>query len=44
MVRGRTVVRDGALVEAGHVGEHVARERSPYAVPAGEFPMRRQPS
>jgi dihydropyrimidinase len=33
IVRGRTVVRDGALVAGDRrVGEHVARERSPYAV------------
>jgi dihydropyrimidinase len=33
MVRGRVVVRDAALVGEEPVGEHVSRERSPYAVP-----------
>ncbi|HEY1246160.1 MAG TPA: hypothetical protein VGF29_15145 [Hyphomicrobiaceae bacterium] len=31
IVRGR-VVRDWALAGEGRIGEHVARERSPYAV------------
>ena len=35
MVRGRTVVRDGVLVDGQRAGEHVARERSPYAAPKG---------
>jgi dihydropyrimidinase len=35
MVRGRTVVRDGALVGEGRVGEHVGRGRSGYAVAGG---------
>jgi dihydropyrimidinase len=30
LVRGVTVVRDGALVAAGKTGQHVARNRSPY--------------
>jgi hypothetical protein len=34
-VRGRTVVRDGALVGDQRTGQHVARERSPYAAAAG---------
>src|SRR5262245_7294521 len=33
IVRGRVVVRDGALATDGRIGAHVARERSPYAVP-----------
>ena len=33
MVRGRTVVRDGALVGDQRAGEHISRERSPYAAP-----------
>jgi dihydropyrimidinase len=36
IVRGRCVVRDGKLVGALSHGEHLARERSPYAVPAGK--------
>jgi len=37
IVRGRTVVRDGALVGEGCVGEHVGRGRSGYAVPKGRL-------
>jgi hypothetical protein len=33
MVRGRVVVRDGALAAEARIGEHVARNRSPYASP-----------
>ena len=33
IVRGRTVVRDGALVADRRTGEHVARERSRFAAP-----------
>lgn len=33
LVRGRTVVRDGTLVAGSCAGEHIARERSPYAAP-----------
>jgi dihydropyrimidinase len=35
IVRGKTVVRDGALVGSRSAGQHVSRERSPYAAPAG---------
>jgi dihydropyrimidinase len=35
IVRGKTVVRDGALVGSPKAGQHVSRERSPYAAPAG---------
>ena len=35
IVRGETVVRDGALVGSRSAGQHVSRERSPYAAPAG---------
>jgi dihydropyrimidinase len=41
IVRGRTVVRDGALVGEVCVGEHVARERSPYAIPRRDSPLTR---
>jgi hypothetical protein len=34
MVRGRVVVRDSALAGESRIGEHVARQRSPYAVPS----------
>jgi dihydropyrimidinase len=34
MVRGRFVVRDGALVGLKGAGSYVAREKSPYAAPA----------
>lgn len=36
IVRGACVVRDGRLVGALTHGQHLARERSPYAVPAGQ--------
>src|SRR4249920_94327 len=35
IVRGETVVRDGALVGPRSAGRHIARDRSPYATPAG---------
>jgi dihydropyrimidinase len=35
IVRGEIVVRDGALVGSRSAGQHVSRERSPYAAPAG---------
>jgi dihydropyrimidinase len=35
IVRGETVVRDGGLVGSRSAGQHVSRERSPYAAPAG---------
>jgi dihydropyrimidinase len=35
IVRGETIVRDGTLVGNRSSGRHVARDRSPYAVPAG---------
>ena len=35
MVRGKIVVRDGALTGDTSVGRHVSRELSPYAAPAG---------
>jgi dihydropyrimidinase len=35
IVRGETIVRDGVLVGNRSAGRHVARDRSPYAVPAG---------
>jgi dihydropyrimidinase len=35
IVRGKTIVRDGTLVSDRRTGEHIARERSPYAAPAG---------
>jgi dihydropyrimidinase len=35
IVRGRTIVRDGMLAADRCAGEHIARERSPYAAPAG---------
>ena len=35
IVRGETIVRDGALVGSRSAGRHVARDRSPYAAPAG---------
>jgi dihydropyrimidinase len=35
IVRGETVVRDGALVGSRSAGQHVSRERSPCAAPAG---------
>jgi dihydropyrimidinase len=31
MVRGRVVVRDGVLAAAERIGEHVTRDRSPFA-------------
>ena len=34
MVRGKTIVRDGALAGDRRAGEHIARERSPFAAPA----------
>jgi dihydropyrimidinase len=34
IVRGETIVRDGVLVGNRSTGRHVARDRSPYAVPA----------
>ena len=36
LVRGRVVVRDGKLVTSPGHGQHIARERSAYAVPAGQ--------
>ena len=33
IVRGKLSARDGALVAEQRIGEHVARDRSPYAVP-----------
>jgi dihydropyrimidinase len=36
MVRGRFVVRDGALVGKEGAGEYVAREKSPLAKPRGD--------
>jgi dihydropyrimidinase len=36
IVRGKAVVRDGKLVGKMAHGEHLARERSPYAVPAAK--------
>jgi dihydropyrimidinase len=38
IVRGRVVVRDGALAGDVSVGRHVARDRSPYAVPSPRVP------
>ena len=35
IVRGKTVVSDGTLAGDRRAGEHIARERSPYAAPAG---------
>jgi dihydropyrimidinase len=35
IVRGKTIVRDGALVASRGTGEHIARNLSPYATPAG---------
>jgi hypothetical protein len=35
MVRGRFVVRDGALVGKEGAGEYVARDKSPLAKPRG---------
>ena len=35
IVRGKTIVRDGALVGSRSAGEHIARTLSPYATPAG---------
>jgi hypothetical protein len=35
MVRGKIVVLDGVLVGGSATGEHVARNLSPYAAPAG---------
>jgi dihydropyrimidinase len=35
IVRGRTIVRDGVLVGSPGAGQHVPRDRSPYATPAG---------
>jgi dihydropyrimidinase len=35
IVRGKTVVRDGTLVGSRSAGQHVSRDRSPYAAPAG---------
>ena len=37
MVRGRFVVRDGALVGKEGAGEYVARDKSPLAKPRGQF-------
>jgi dihydropyrimidinase len=34
IVRGETIVRDGALVGSRSAGQHVSRERSPYTAPA----------
>ena len=39
MVRGKVVVRDGALAGAARSGQHVARDRSPYAAPARSDPL-----
>jgi dihydropyrimidinase len=36
IVRGKVIVRDGALAPGGHIGEHVARERSPHARARGD--------
>jgi dihydropyrimidinase len=38
IVRGKVVVRDGALASDVSVGRHVARDRSPYAVPSPRVP------
>jgi dihydropyrimidinase len=35
MVRGKTVVLDGVLVGSNATGQHIARNLSPYAAPAG---------
>jgi len=35
LVRGQTIVRNSVLIGNSRAGQHVARERSPYAVPAG---------
>jgi dihydropyrimidinase len=35
IVRGKTIVRDGALVGSRGAGQHVARDRPPYATPSG---------
>jgi dihydropyrimidinase len=35
IVRGKTIVRDGTLANDRRAGEHIARERSQYAAPAG---------
>ena len=35
MVRGKTVVRDGALAGDTSIGQHVSRALSPRAAPAG---------
>ena len=37
LVRGQFVVRDGALVGRAGLGQYVAREKSPLAVPKGEL-------
>jgi dihydropyrimidinase len=37
MVRGKVIVREGALAEAGgRSGQHIARDRSSYAAPKGQ--------
>ena len=35
IVRGETIVRDGALVGSPKAGQHVSRDRSAFAAPAG---------
>jgi dihydropyrimidinase len=35
IVRGKTIVRNGVLVASRGAGEHIARNLSPYATPAG---------
>jgi dihydropyrimidinase len=39
IVRGRVVVKDGALTGDARSGQHIARDRSPYAAPARSDPL-----
>ena len=44
IVRGQIVVRDGVLTGKPGQGEHIARERSSRAVPAGRLPSGFEPA
>ena len=44
MVRGRVVVRDGKLMGAKGFGQHLPRERSPFAVPLGRLVTEFEPA
>jgi len=44
MVRGRVVVRDGKLMGAKGFGQHLPRERSPFAAPLGRLVTEFEPA